>query len=316
MATSTSTVNPGTDRKDNWQLAPLLTAAVLSAFGLYVVWRVFMNFGWEAPFESGAQYLAPMYSPYFPHVFEALGLQVPEWLQKAPSGLGPAWVLSPALFILWAPFGFRATCYYYRKAYYRAFFGSPPGCAVGPGDGGFVFKLGNKTLGSLLGSGARYWGEKNFPMVFQNVHRYFFYVAALVVAILAWDAFAAFFSRDPGNYHHTFTGIRIGLGTVIFVVNVAMLGAYTFSCHSWRHIIGGHKDCYSACGKIGQIQHEAWERQTHLNEKHMELAWVSLFTVWGADFYVYALASHWIQDPVFFQATWSQMGQFLSGLVG
>ena len=41
-----------------------------------------------------------------------------------------AWV-SPAFLILWAPAGFRVTCYYYRKAYYRAFFLDPVACAVG-----------------------------------------------------------------------------------------------------------------------------------------------------------------------------------------
>ena len=38
--------------------------------------------------------------------------------------------VSPAIFILPFPLLFRATCYYYRKAYYRAFFWDPAGCAI------------------------------------------------------------------------------------------------------------------------------------------------------------------------------------------
>jgi len=37
--------------------------------------------------------------------------------------------LSPALLILIFPLGFRFTCYYYRRSYYRAFWWSPPACA-------------------------------------------------------------------------------------------------------------------------------------------------------------------------------------------
>ena len=32
--------------------------------------------------------------------------------------------------ILWIPGGFRLTCYYYRGAYYKAFWADPPACAV------------------------------------------------------------------------------------------------------------------------------------------------------------------------------------------
>ncbi len=42
-------------------------------------------------------------------------------------GWMPGFVTAPML-VLWIPLGFRATCYYYRKAYYRAFFFDPPAC--------------------------------------------------------------------------------------------------------------------------------------------------------------------------------------------
>ena len=59
---------------------------------------------------------------------------------------------SPALLILWAPGGFRLTCYYYRGAYYKAFWADPPSCAVG------------EPRGS-------YRGEHSFPPIMQNIHR-------------------------------------------------------------------------------------------------------------------------------------------------
>jgi hypothetical protein len=57
--------------------------------------------------------------------------------------------LSPALIILIFPLGFRMTCYYYRKAYYRSFWMSPPACAVAEP---------HKT----------YTGETRAPLILQN----------------------------------------------------------------------------------------------------------------------------------------------------
>ena len=48
-----------------------------------------------------------------------------------PGSPSAAGALSPALLILIFPLGFRLTCYYYRRSYYRAFWWSPPSCAVG-----------------------------------------------------------------------------------------------------------------------------------------------------------------------------------------
>ena len=38
---------------------------------------------------------------------------------------------APAILVLWIQVLFRATCYYFRGAYYKAFFLDPPACAVG-----------------------------------------------------------------------------------------------------------------------------------------------------------------------------------------
>ena len=58
---------------------------------------------------------------------------------------------------------FRFTCYYYRKAYYRSFWISPPACAVAEPH-------------------RRYTGETRFPLLGQNLHRYFFYAAVILSA--------------------------------------------------------------------------------------------------------------------------------------
>ena len=97
------------------------------------------------------------------------------------------WPLSPALIILIFPLGFRLTCYYYRKAYYRAFWLSPPACAVAEPH-------------------AKYTGETRFPLILQNVHRYFWYVAVLVGLILSYDVVLAFRNEDHEWGH-------MGLGT-------------------------------------------------------------------------------------------------------
>ena len=97
-------------------------------------------------------YLSPLFSP----------LIAPEWL--------PSWI-SPGLFILWIPLGFRATCYYYRKAYYRFYFADPPGCAVG-----------EPTVHK------RYRMEAAFPFILQNLHRYFLYLAFFPLFFLWVDA--------------------------------------------------------------------------------------------------------------------------------
>ena len=60
------------------------------------------------------------------------------------------------LIILIIPLGFRMTCYYYRKAYYRSFWMSPPACAVP-----------DKTP---VATSRRYTGETRFPLILMNAH--------------------------------------------------------------------------------------------------------------------------------------------------
>jgi hypothetical protein len=230
-------------RRDAWWLEVLPVVIVLGGFGLYATLRAF-----EGRFYEWGPYLSPFYSPLIDPQHH--------W-----------WPFSPAILILAGPLGFRATCYYYRKAYYRAFFLDPPACAVSEGK-------------------RNYTGETKFPFILQNVHRYFLYLAILFLAFLWYDAVRAFFF--DGKF-------GIGVGTVVLLVNVTMLSIYTLSCHSLRHLVGGKLDCFS-CATFGKPRHGAWRGITALNERHMLFAWISLFGVGLADLYIRLVSSGAIQD--------------------
>jgi hypothetical protein len=246
-------------RTDRWWLAPAATAAGLLAFIVYSTWRAFAN----ADYYS-APYVSPFYSPC-----------LAENCKNMPSGpnadlFGSWWAISPAIIILIFPLGFRLTCYYYRKAYYRGFWASPPACAVAEPH-------------------KKYTGETRFPLILQNVHRYFFYAAILVAGVLTYDTVLSF--RDTHeNWGH------MGLGTVVFLVNITLIWAYTISCHSCRHIVGGKLKHFSK----HPVRYKAWQFVGKLNARHMLLAWASLVSVALADFYVYLLASGAFDDPRFF----------------
>src|SRR5207244_3700792 len=64
-------------------------------------------------------YISPFYSP------EIFGDSLHSWFGPKPAWW-PSWLLfSPALLVLWAPAGFRLSCYYYRCAFYNAFSSVP-----------------------------------------------------------------------------------------------------------------------------------------------------------------------------------------------
>ena len=248
--------NARTLRRDAWWLQPVLTVAGLTAFIVYTTWAALANEHYYV-----APYLSPFYSPclssYCQHTTWALF----------------DWPLSPAILILWAPAGFRLTCYYYRKAYYRSFWFSPPACAVRDGH-------------------ATYTGETRFPLLMQNLHRYFFYIATLVVLFLWWDALLAF--RFPaGGGRHEF---GMGVGTLVLLANAAFLSLYSFSCHSCRHLCGGGLNLLSEA----PLRYWLWRRLSRLNENHMLYAWISLAGVMLADLYVRLLSMGYITDARIF----------------
>lgn len=237
-----------TERKDAWWGTPLAQLLGLVIFFGYATWAALQG----RHFEFG-NYLSPFYSPLFDPVWR------------------PGW-LSPALFILAIPVGFRMTCYYYRKAYYRAFFADPPACAVGE----------PKSRG--------YCGEARFPFILQNVHRYFLYLALIFLFFLWADVVRAF----------TFDGrFGMGGGSLALLASTGLLTMYTLSCHSLRHLVGGKLDCFS-CAVAGGPRQKAWGAVSVLNEHHTGWAWWSLLAVCFADFYVRMCAMGVIQDPRIF----------------
>jgi hypothetical protein len=242
-------------RRDAWWVEPALTALVLGGFGIYATWAAAIN----AHYEWGP-YLSPFYSP----------LIETTW-----------WPLSPAFLILGVPLGFRATCYYYRKAYYRAFFLDPVACAVGE-------------------ARHAYRGETRFPFILQNLHRFFTYAAVVFIFILSYDVWLAL--RWPvagvladGTMAPGPREFGLGVGTLVMAVNVVLLAAYTFGCHSLRHLVGGGVDCFS-CARAGRARYAAWRWVSALNHNHMLWAWCSLFSVALTDLYIRLCAAGVITD--------------------
>ncbi|MGH2357876.1 MAG: succinate dehydrogenase [Candidatus Limnocylindria bacterium] len=239
-----------TERRDPWWIQPGIIAA---GFGAFIAYSLFSALIWEPLFGVGYEvdgYLSPFFSPL---IFEG---SLPWWF-------------SPAILILWIPLGFRTTCYYYRKAYYRSYFADPPACAVGEPS---IHR--------------RYAMERGFPFILQNIHRYFLYLAFVPL----------FFLWVDGLYSFVNTGPRLGLGSLILLGNAALLSGYSLSCHSLRHLAGGRLDCFS-CSAAARVRYRAWQRLTGLNEHHMLWAWVSLVSVAFADLYVRLLAAGFIVDP-------------------
>src|SRR5579871_5750180 len=192
-----------TARRDFWWVQPLVVLLGLGTFIVYATWAAFQG----DHFRYGP-YLSPFYSPL---LFDNANPNE-SWFGVTPAWI-PAWVTA-AMLILWAPGGFRFTCYYYRGAYYKAFWADPPSCTVGE-------------------PRKKYLGERSFPLIIQNIHRYFLYLAILFLVLLAIDAIKAM-SFD-GHF-------GIGVGTLVMIVNPILLGCYTLGCHSLRHLVGGRLD--------------------------------------------------------------------------
>ena len=230
-----------TSRRDLWWVQPLVVFLGLSAFVVYATWAALQGDHYRF-----GPYLSPFYSP------ELFGDSQHAWFGAKPSWF-PGWLpFSPAILILWAPGGFRLTCYYYRGAYYKAFWADPPSCTVGEPRQCFR-------------------GEHSFPLTLQNFHRYFLYLALLFLVVLATDAWRGFWFG--GHF-----GVRVG--SLVLLTNVILLGGYTLGCHSLRHLTGGLLDALSPARK------KIYNCVSVMNARHMRWAWLSLFWVAFSDFYV------------------------------
>ncbi|HVC67726.1 MAG TPA: hypothetical protein VND44_09040 [Acidimicrobiales bacterium] len=246
-------------RTDRYWVQPVVTFAVLTSFVAYASWAAFVNKNYYVGAPFNRDLISPFYSPCL------TASCVPG---SHPSTVITWWTISPALLILIFPLGFRMTCYYYRKAYYRSFWLAPPACAVSDGHGSYT-------------------GESRFPLLLQNAHRYFFYFGLVFNVILTIDAVVAF--RQPG------LGWGVSVGTVVLCINATLLWLYSLSCHACRHLCGGGVKQFSKA----PIRHKLWKALTPLNGKHMLFAWMSLVFVALTDLYVRLVASGAIHDAGF-----------------
>jgi hypothetical protein len=238
-----------TQRRDAWWAQPLLVFLGLAAFVVYTTWAAFQGDHYRF-----GPYLSPLYSP------ELFGDPAHAWFGAQP-GWWPGWLpFSAAFLILWAPGGFRLTCYYYRGAYYKSFWADPPACTVGE-------------------PRKSYRGEASFPLVLQNVHRWFLYLALVFLVFLTHDVWEALWFTDPQTGVASF---GIGVGTLVLAANTALLAGYTFGCHSLRHLVGGGIDLLSR----RPVRATAYRCVGCFNRAHGRWAWASLVSVGFADVYV------------------------------
>ncbi|HEX3814637.1 MAG TPA: hypothetical protein VHX59_17530 [Mycobacteriales bacterium] len=247
-----ASIGTGTLRTDRWWLQPLATFSFLSAWVIYATVRVCVHSDyWVAK----DHYLTPFYSPCLTKSCTPdsalFGRPFPHFPIIIP------FAILTLIFLL----GFRMTCYYYRKAYYRSFWGSPPACAVAEPH-------------------KKYTGETRFPLIIQNSHRYFFYAAGLISIINTIDLIE--------SYRY-----GLGLGNIIMLINVLGLWAYTASCHSCRSLMGGRLNHFSK----HPIRYRLWTQVTKLNGKHMQLALGTLVTLAVTDGYIALVAAGAFADP-------------------
>ncbi len=261
MARAENTVSPphklgflATLRTDAWWVEPLLTGVSLLIFFGWLSVSIFLD-QWK--FEIGP-YVSPVFEPKL-------------------FGANDSIFITPALVVLLGPIPFRATCYYYRRAYYRSWFMSPPSCAVGD-------------------AGRKYNGEAAPPFWLNNLHRFAMYGAIVFVPILWYGAIRSFYNTEEIIDGETVsTGFGIGLGSIILCVNAFLLMMYTFSCHSVRHFVGGGLNCFS-CSNYTRTRKRVWDYITRWNVNHRAYAWSSLVWIVFTDVYIRLVANGNITD--------------------
>jgi hypothetical protein len=238
-----------TARKDAWWAMPLTTFLVFTSFVIYVTWALL-----QGEHYWYGNYLSPLYSP--------------ELFGASPHTVFGPWrwwwfpfvKYSPAMLILIFPLAFRLTCYYYRGAYYKAFWADPPSCTVGE-------------------PRHDYRGEAKWPLLVQNIHRYALYFALLFIVLLSIDVVHGFMFNDPATGHPRF---GVGVGSIVLLLNVVLIAGYTLGCHSLRHLVGGFLDQLSRA----PVKKRAYDCVSCLNRAHPRWAWFSLVWVALTDLYV------------------------------
>ena len=253
FSTGRALLTDRTLRTDKWWLQPALTFSVLILFVIYATIRAFEN-----KYYFAEPLISPFYSP-------CLSTVCVEGASHFGTPIGSITIfgllISPALFILIFPLGFRMTCYYYRKAYYRAFWLSPPACAVAEPH-------------------EKYTGETRAPLILQNAHRWFFYAGLVFNVFLTYDAIISF-KNVEGQWGH------MSVGSLVLVLSSTLLWFYSLSCHTCRHTVGGRLKHFSK----HPVRYKMWTWVSILNHKHQQFAWYSLAAVAFADIYVRQVAT-------------------------
>ena len=247
-------------RRDQWWRVPLATFVLLVVWIAYATVRVFSQRDY---FVSQYHYLSPFTSPCITASCPDGARDFGTWFGHFPPFL-PYAIISLVLLG-----GFRTTCYYYRKAYYRSFWLSPPACGVAEPH-------------------RSYSGETRFPLLGQNLHRYFWMIAVVISLVNSYDVVRAFTGGDGG--------IGLGLGTLIMLANVLLLWGYTLGCHSCRHITAGRLNNFSS----HPLRYRSWTFVSWLNARHMQFAWATLASLLITDLYIALVSGGVFNDPRLF----------------
>ena len=247
-------------REDRWWLQPLVIVSVLSAFVIYSTWAAFQNKNYYVGASLHRDLISPFYSPCIGGLVRA---------RRVAPGLASAGSdLSPALLILIFPLGFRLTCYYYRRSYYRAFWWSPAG------------------VRGRRRATASTRGETRFPLVMQNLHRYFFY-AGLVFNVVLTIRRGRWPSASPASAGAS----RVGHDRAVRQRRAC--------CGCTRSAATPVATCAAATSRASRrhpLRYRFWKMLTPLNAKHMNFAWASLLFVGFTDVYVRLVASGALTD--------------------
>ena len=121
----------------------------------------------------------------------------------------------------------------------------------------------------------KYTGESRFPLIMQNVHRYFFYGGDRRSAlILAYDAMLALIEKPDG------------LGTWILIVNAVLIDAV----FPVVPLLPSHHGRSPEPLLQAPLRYRAWTWSPSSTPSTSSSRWVSMFSVMGADFYVRLVA--------------------------
>ena len=198
-------------RRDNWRLAPTVQALGLLAFVAYATWAAFRNANYYVGLVEGRNYLSPFYSP-------CIASNCPpavRWGPITPSG----WTITPAILILIFPLGFRLDLLLLPQGVLPLLLALPAGV-----------RRRRRRVDQAGGCATSTSGETRFPLIMQNIHRYFWYFAVV------------FAGCSPGTRSRRSaspTASAWGSAPSSSSSTPCSSGPTPLGCHSCRHLCGG-----------------------------------------------------------------------------